>query len=149
MPARLVTFLRWRWRIQPRSIWDWSKAGQEGREDDHFTYLKIKGEFIYEKNFKPTYLWFNGNNEYRYLLGDKIDPNGITYINKPAGNINDPKAKIFPFKLHVAKQPYDVVNKYLLQPITSGKDGFWTTFNWNNALKDSRANHRAEIQRQV
>jgi octaheme c-type cytochrome (tetrathionate reductase family) len=115
--------------------WDWSKAGQAGREDDHFTYLKIKGEFVYDKNFMPTYLWFNGNNEYRYILGDKIDPEGITYINKPAGSIKDPKAKIFPFKLHVAKQPYDVVNKYLLQPITSGKDGFWTTFNWDQSLK--------------
>ena len=30
----------------------------------------------------------------------------------PAGNINDPNAKIFPFKLHVAKQPYDTVNNY-------------------------------------
>jgi octaheme c-type cytochrome (tetrathionate reductase family) len=115
-------------------FWDWSKAGQDGRVDDHFTYLKIKGEFVYDKNFKPTYLWFNGNNEYRYILGDKIDPNGITYINKPAGNINDSNAKIFPFKLHIAKQPYDVVNKYLLQPITSGKDGFWTNFDWNNAF---------------
>jgi hypothetical protein len=73
--------------------WDWSQAGQEGREDDHFTYLKIKGEFTYDKNFAPTYLWFNGNNEYRYLLGDKIDPNGVTYINKPAGSIDDPNAK--------------------------------------------------------
>ena len=116
-------------------FWDWSQAGQEGRTDDHFTYLKIKGEFVYDKNFKPTYLWFNGNNEYRYLLGDKIDPNGITYINKPAGNISDPNAKIFPFKLHIAKQPYDVVNKYLLQPITSGKDGFWTNFDWNHAFE--------------
>jgi octaheme c-type cytochrome (tetrathionate reductase family) len=115
-------------------FWDWSKAGQEGRVDDHFTYLKIKGEFIYDKNFKPTYLWFNGNNEYRYILGDQIDPNSITYINKPAGSIHDTTAKIFPFKLHIAKQPYDVVNKYLLQPITSGKDGFWTNFDWNNAF---------------
>ena len=63
-----------------------------------------------------------------------VGPNGITYINEPAGNINDPKSKIFPFKLHIAKQPYDVVNKYLLQPITSGKDGFWTNFDWNNAF---------------
>lgn len=115
--------------------WDWSQAGQEGRVDDHFTYLKIKGEFVYDKNFAPTYLWFNGDNEYRYLLGDKIDPNGITFINKPAGSIGDPNAKIFPFKLHIAKQPYDVVNNYLLQPITSGKDGFWTTFDWNSAFE--------------
>ncbi len=116
-------------------FWDWSQAGQEGREDDHFTYLKIKGEFVYDKNFAPTYLWFNGNNEYRYLLGDKINPNEVTYINKPAGSINDPNAKIFPFKLHIAKQPYDTVNNYLLQPITAGKGGFWTTFDWNSAFE--------------
>ena len=115
--------------------WDWSQAGQEGREDDHFTYLKIKGEFTYDKNFAPTYLWFNGNNEYRYILGDKINPNEITYINKPAGDINDPNAKIFPFKLHVAQQPYDTVNNYLLQPVTSGEGGFWTTFDWNSAFE--------------
>jgi hypothetical protein len=115
--------------------WDWSQAGQAGRTDDHFTYLKIKGEFIYEKNFKPTYLWFNGDNEYRYILGDKIDPNNVTYINKPAGDINDKDAKIFPFKLHIAKQPYDSVNNYLLQPVTSGAGGFWTTFDWNSAFE--------------
>jgi octaheme c-type cytochrome (tetrathionate reductase family) len=115
--------------------WDWSQAGQEGREDDHYTYLKIKGEFVYEKNFAPTYLWFNGNNEYRYILGDKIDPNQVTYINKPAGNIDDPTAKIFPFKLHIANQPYDTVNNYLLQPVTSGEGGFWTTFVWDDAFR--------------
>ncbi len=116
-------------------FWDWSQAGLDGRVDDHFTYLKIKGEFVYDKNFAPTYLWFNGNNEYRYLLGDKIDPDAVTYINRPAGSISDPDAKIFPFKLHIAKQPYDAVNNYLLQPITSGRDGFWTTFDWNSALE--------------
>jgi octaheme c-type cytochrome (tetrathionate reductase family) len=115
-------------------FWDWSQAGQAGREDDHFTYLKIKGEFVYDKNFSPAYLWFNGSNEYRYILGDKVDPNGITYINKPAGSIDDPTAKIFPFKLHVAKQPYDAINQYLLQPITAGKGGFWTTFDWDSAF---------------
>jgi octaheme c-type cytochrome (tetrathionate reductase family) len=115
--------------------WDWSQAGQDGRADDHYTYLKIKGEFIYEKNFAPTYIWFNGNLDYRYILGDKIDPNGITYINKPAGNIKDPSAKIFPFKLHIAKQPYDAINNYILAPITAGNDGFWTNFDWNNAFK--------------
>jgi len=115
--------------------WDWSQAGQDGREEDHFTYLKIKGEFIYEKNFTPTYLWFNGNNEYRYILGDKIDPNEVTYINKPAGDIKDANSKIFPFKLHIAKQPYDAVYNYLLQPITSGEGGFWTTFNWDDGFE--------------
>jgi len=118
-----------------KTYWDWSKSGDEGREDDHFTYLKIKGEFTYDKNFAPTYLWFNGDNEYRYLLGDPLGKDGITYINKPAGNIQDKRAKIFPFKVHIANQPYDVKNNYLLAPVTSGENGYWTTFDWNNAFE--------------
>ncbi|MGQ9834153.1 MAG: tetrathionate reductase family octaheme c-type cytochrome [Candidatus Villigracilaceae bacterium] len=117
-----------------KTFWDWSTSGQD-IGDDHFTYLKIKGNFVYEKNVQPTYLWFNGNLEYRYLLGDKIDPTQPTYINKVAGNINDPTAKIFPFKLHVAKQPYDTGFSYLLAPITAGPDGYWTTFDWDKAFR--------------
>lgn len=115
--------------------WDWSKAGQAWRKDDHYSYLKIKGEFVYNWKLRPTYLWFNGSNEYRYLLGDPVSRDGPTYINKPAGNILDPKARIFPFKLHVAKQPFDKVNGYLLQPVTAGKNGFWTHFNWDQAFE--------------
>ncbi len=114
--------------------WDWSTSGQDTPED-HFTYLKIKGSFVYEKDFLPTYVWFDGNLEYRYINGDKIDPATQTYINKPAGDIKNPQAKIFPFKVHVAKQPYDAVNNYLLAPITAGPNGYWTNFDWNNAFK--------------
>jgi hypothetical protein len=123
-------------REEPTKMtWDWSQAGSKEREDDHYSYLKIKGEFTYDMNVTPTYLWFNGNNEYRYLLGDKIAKEGPTYINKPAGSIKDPKARIYPFKMHVAKQPYDKINQYLLQPVTAGKDGYWTNFNWDQAFK--------------
>jgi len=115
-------------------FWDWSKAGQSDRADDHFTYLKIKGEFLYEKDYAPTYAWFNGSNEYRYLLGDAVSTSGVTYINIPAGSYQDRNSKIFPFKLHIANQPYDVVNNYLLQPITSGENGFWTDFDWDSAF---------------
>lgn len=117
-----------------KTYWDWSTSGQDLPED-HFTYLKIKGNFIYERNFKPTYIWFNGNLEYRYLVGDKIDPSKPTYINLPAGNITDANAKIFPFKLHVANQPYDVNYQYLLTPITSGENGYWTNFDWDLAFQ--------------
>jgi octaheme c-type cytochrome (tetrathionate reductase family) len=114
--------------------WDWSSAGQD-LPDDHFTYLKIKGSFEYASNVQPAYLWFNGNLAYRYLLGDPIDPTKPTYIDLPAGDIDDLSAKIFPFKLHVAKQPYDTGYNYLLAPITAGPDGYWTTFDWNSAFR--------------
>jgi octaheme c-type cytochrome (tetrathionate reductase family) len=114
--------------------WDWSTAGQDLPED-HYTYLKIKGSFVYEQNVLPKYLWSNGNLSYRYLLGDTIDPSKPTVMDEPAGDINDPLARIFPFKLHVAKQPYDTVNNYLLAPITAGDNGYWTTFDWNSAFE--------------
>jgi len=113
--------------------WDWSTSGQDLPED-HFTYLKIKGTFVYEKDYQPQYKWFNGNLDYRYLVGDTIDPSQPTMINLPAGEISDPQARIFPFKVHVANQPYDAVNNYLLQPITAGENGYWTNFDWDNAF---------------
>ncbi len=113
--------------------WDWSQAGQD-RPDDHYTYLKIKGAFLYEDNVVPTYRWFNGDNSYRYLMGDQIDPSKPTMINEPAGGIQDPKAKIAPFKVHVARQPYDTRFNILLPPRTAGEGGYWTTFDWPSAL---------------
>lgn len=115
-------------------FWDWSTAGQDQTED-HLTYLKIKGSFVYESNFTPTYEWFNGNLDYRYLLGDKINPSLPTKINEPAGKISDPKSLIFPFKIHISKQPYDTINNILLQPLTARDDGYWTTFDWPSALE--------------
>jgi len=117
-----------------KMTWDWSTAGQDLPED-HYTYLRIKGTFVYDSQVMPVYLWFNGDLDYRYLLGDAIDPSGVTYINRPAGGIGDPSAVIFPFKLHIANQPYDTVYNTLLAPITAGPDGFWTNFDWDNAFR--------------
>ncbi|HRW50077.1 MAG TPA: hypothetical protein P5333_21320, partial [Caldilinea sp.] len=36
--------------------WDWSTAGQD-KPEDHYTFLKIKGDFLYEKDYQPEYLW--------------------------------------------------------------------------------------------
>jgi octaheme c-type cytochrome (tetrathionate reductase family) len=123
-------------REEPTKVaWDWSKAGQAARSDDHYTYLKIKGEFAYASNLTPAYRWFNGSNDYRYLLGDPVARSGPTFINRPAGSIDDPTARIFPFKLHVARQPYDSVNGHLLQPVTAGPGGYWSSFDWNRAFE--------------
>jgi len=116
-----------------KMYWDWSTAGQDIEEDPH-TYLKIKGSFVYEEEFMPEYYWFSGVKD-RYLLGDSIDPSQPTVLNPLDGDINDPNARIFPFKVHRAKQPYDSVYNYLLQPKTVGEGGFWTEFDWDQALR--------------
>lgn len=120
-------------RQATKTYWDWSTAGQDLPEDPH-EYLKIKGSFVYEANFTPEYIWYNGLAD-RYLLGDPIDPNTLTPINLPDGDINDPNAKIWPFKIHLAKQVYDATYDYLLQPQTVGEGGYWTDFDWDQALR--------------
>lgn len=114
--------------------WDWSKAGDADREDDIHHYLKIKGEFIYDRDVVPEYSWFNLFSN-RYILRDKIDPGKISYLNSPIGDITDENAKIWPFKVHRAKQPYDKVYNYLLLPVTSGHGGFWHEFDWDKAFR--------------
>lgn len=120
-------------REPTKMYWDWSTAGQDLPEDPH-EYLKIKGSFVYERNFVPEYAWFDGTAD-RYILGDPIDPSGTTVLNMPKGDINDPEAKIWPFKIHRAKQIYDSVNNYLLQPKTVGEGGYWTEFDWDQAAR--------------
>ena len=120
-------------RDPTKMYWDWSTAGQD-RPEDHYTYLKIKGSFVYESDIIPEYRWYNGVAD-RYLLGDPIDPTEVTVLNPLAGSIRDPEARIFPFKIHTAKQPYDVIYRYLLQPQTAGEGGFWDTFDWDQSFR--------------
>jgi hypothetical protein len=46
----------------------------------------------------------------------------------------DPNARIYPSKVHRGNQPYDKEHNTLLVPLLSGKDGYWTTLDWNRAL---------------
>jgi hypothetical protein len=83
----------------------------------------------------PEYGWFNGTVG-RYLLGDRIeDPEKPTVLNPPQGGIADRTARIWPFKIHRGKQPYDAGNRYLFPPVTGGKDGYWTTFDWDRSFR--------------
>ena len=117
--------------------WDWSKAGQDRPEaKDKYgldTYVKIKGEFRWEKDIRPTYLWYNGETM-RYLLGDTIDPSKPVPLNKPLGSRKDPNAKIMPFKVMRGKQPYDKELRTMATPHLFG--GYWKHFDWNRAIAD-------------
>lgn len=101
---------------------------------ENHLYLKIKGVFTLAENVKPEYYWYNGK-AYRYLKGDKIDPSRHVVLVRPLGNIKDPAAKIYPFKVHRAIQPYDKKFNYLLFPKLYGKGGFWSDFDWEKAFR--------------
>lgn len=116
-------------------MWDWSTAGKDIEDPeiqyDKEAYEKIKGDFKWGMNVQPVYEWFNGK-VYRYLNGDKINPDEITYISKPAGKKDDQVSKITPFKVHDGKQPYDKKYLHLLTPHTV--EGYWQNFDWEKAL---------------
>jgi hypothetical protein len=56
-------------------------------------------------------------------------------VSKPVGSIDDKASRIYPFKVHTGRQPYDTETKKLLIPLLSGDDGFWKTFNWEESFE--------------
>lgn len=121
-------------RAPTKMAWDWSKAGEDRPGADPHEYLKIKGEFVYERNATPEYFWYDGRAE-RYLKGDRMDPSRVTQINRPLGDASDADARIWPFKVHRGKQVYDRSTRQLLVPKTWGEGGYWTDFDWDQALR--------------
>ena len=129
-------------RVNPTKLsWDWSQAGKtkDGKkyktkdEFGKYDYMSIKGQMKWAKNIKPEYYWYNGI-IHSTTAKDQIDPGQTVKVSWPEGSRLDANARIYPFKVHRGKQPYDKVNKTLLVPLLSGKDGYWSTLDWNRAL---------------
>ncbi|MGD1984984.1 MAG: Ni/Fe-hydrogenase cytochrome b subunit [Desulfobacterales bacterium] len=118
-------------------FWDWSTAGQDCKKPaDKYgkpTYAKKKGDFQWKEAVKPTYQWYNGTVK-RYLLGDRINTNGVTELTKPMGGFTDPASRIYPFKVHRGKQISDAVYKYLIAPQLW--KGYWKHWDWDKASRD-------------
>jgi octaheme c-type cytochrome (tetrathionate reductase family) len=132
-------------RAQPTKMsWDWSTAGKLDKDGKpfklkdpagHESYNSQKGDFRYESNVIPEYIWFNGKIDYT-LRETKLDPSKVVEINHFNGAPNDGKSKVWPIKRFVGKQPYDVGNNQLLVFHTYGKDdsALWSNFNWDKAI---------------
>jgi len=127
--------------IPTKLAWDWSTAGKDKVEveTDAYgkeTYHKNKGNFIWGKDVVPTYAWYNGKGG-AYLPGDIIDPARVTKLSWPEGDIDDMKAKIYPFKVHKGNQIYDTKHNYLITPKVFGKkgdpDAYWVNYDWQKA----------------
>ena len=118
--------------------WYWSQAGDGERAkkvNNKHAYMKIKGKFVWKYGAEPEYYWWNGASS-RYMVGDKMDPDGVTKIAYPLGDRQDAKAKIWPFKVHRGDQPFDKQNNIFLIPNLFGPEGYWTKFDWDLALRN-------------
>ena len=129
--------------------WDWSTAtkmknGKPFTEEKVFdgveahSFMSRKGTFTWGRNVTPEYRWYKGELAQKTLL-TVIDPNKAPIdINPPTGDYNDPDARIWPFKVHRGKQPYDTDNNRILPIKLYGKKGtgaLWTEYDWPKALQ--------------
>ena len=124
--------------------WDWSTAGrmkdgkpyaEHGPFGKHSYHTK-KGDFVWAKNVVPEYFWFNGGLEYT-LLTDKIDPADPVKLNRVMGSRDDPRSRIYPFKVHKGKQPYDSIRNtmaaiHLFSP--KEETAYWGSYDWQKAI---------------
>ncbi len=134
-------------KCKPTKIWwDWSKAGDKNRKPkkDKYglpDYYWKKGEFIWEESPKPVYAWFSGYVK-RVLIGDRIDINApVINLTEPVGVIEDPNAKISPFKIMKGVQAVDTRYKYFLIPHLfprnkEDKTAYWKNLDWQKAFTD-------------
>jgi octaheme c-type cytochrome (tetrathionate reductase family) len=140
-------------RVNPtKMMWDWSTAGKKKNGKPFMVkdelgkpkYFTKKGDMRWAKNVKPVYYWYNGAMEH-LTLKDTIDPGREPVaLNRPLGSKDDPNARIFPFKIHKARQPYDKVNKTISIPhlFPKGKDdqsAYWKKYDWNKAISFGQA----------
>ncbi len=127
-----------------KMYWDWSTACNlkdgnpyfETDKDGNETFLSEKGNFVWQKNVVPEYVWFNGTANHHYLTDDiKSIPVQINSLN---GEYKDHNSKIWPVKVHRGKQPYDTEYNRIVQPklwdAEKGRGGLWVDYNWDSAL---------------
>ena len=114
---------------------DFSTAGQDKAKIPLMAgrpaYDKRYGDLTWGRNVVPAYMWFDGN-RLSYVLGDKIDPRKPVVLNAPLGDKHIARARIYPFKVHRAVQPYDSEQKILAA--VRFEDALWKDYDWTKAI---------------
>ncbi len=126
-------------------FWDWSVAGRsdenggfitEFDNENNYNYLSIKGRFIWDRNVKPEYVWFNGTAS-QFLDTDTITALPVK-INELHGNATCADSKIWPVKIHRGRQPFDseyktILNMKVFAP-KKGEGAFWQDLDMDTAI---------------
>lgn len=95
------------------------------------SYDRNFGVLTWGKNIVPAYKWFDGTREIR-MVGDRVQAGKTVSLCTPLGERQNPKARIYPFKIHTAMLPYDAERQTLVAPRLWG--GYWQDYNWTNAV---------------
>lgn len=125
--------------------WDWSVAGRRNPDssfikeydaDHNYSYLSIKGHFVFDNMVTPEYSWFNGTAD--HLLNDDSATVLPVKINTLFGSYCDSTSKIWPVKVHRGKQPFDSASRQILSMKLFSKNfnegAFWMDLNWDSAI---------------
>jgi len=99
------------------------------------TYDKRYGLMRWQRNLVPTYGWWDRSSN-AYVVGDKIGSPPVV-LNAPAGDKADPGSRIYPFKIHGAKQPYDKEQQILATPKLA--NNYWKDYDWSRAISAGMA----------
>lgn len=132
-----------------KMFWDWSTAGKKGADGKNMVindangdpiYDTQKGDFTWEKDVQPDYVWFNGEVTFA-SLEDVVEPGKLLTINRLHGSRDDSRAYVYPVKRFRGRQPYDAGRNTLAVPHLFGSDtnAYWRSFNWTNALQAGMA----------
>jgi len=133
--------------------WDWEKAGPGNCTDTELQFDRApcsekKGEFVWDMDVTPTYLWFDGQWARKVVnvsdtyteAGTEEDP---VVLAAPTATAETEGAKIYPFKKMVGRQPADPVNQLMLVPhlfgTGPGPDPYWVSFDWGLAVAEGAA----------
>jgi len=91
------------------------------------------GEATWGRNIVPSYRWFDGIRQ-NYKLGTKINPSSMVVLNAPLGDKHNARARIYPFKVHQAVQPFDS-KQNVLAPVKF-EEALWEDYDWNRAIRE-------------
>lgn len=96
-----------------------------------------KGDFVWDYDFAPEYVWFNGIVN-AMEAGDPVTFNedGVMDLNEYEGDYDDPSARIYPVKVMRGKQVYDSGNDTLVVPHLFGADeaAYWKGYDWDASI---------------
>jgi octaheme c-type cytochrome (tetrathionate reductase family) len=149
--CHIPTFAR---NTPTKTEWYWETAGDMDRvpvidpETDRPDYDKMKGDFVWAKNVRPTLRYFDGKWN-RFIIGANDTFTGTptaespVVLGEPTADYTNPDAKIYPFKKMVGNQPADSVNNRIIVPhlfgLKGGANPYWVKYDWNLALQDGAA----------